>query len=344
MLADPILTVRNLSKTYEPSPLWLRTMLRSSIKDPVVALDGVDLDLDAGRLCVVIGPNGAGKSTLFRVLTGLTTPTSGTATVAGIDCTTRSASLRRAIGFMAADERSLFLRHTCRENLRFHGRLHGIERVSLEERIVDMLDRVGLRGAEDRVGIALSAGMRARLQLARALLHRPKLLILDEPTGSVDPVGSFELLRLIRDIAVTDDTSVLLSSHRLEEIEALQDNVVFLSLGRVVHSGPLDEWRRLWETPRLRLRFASASAATAAADRIGARLGAMVSRSGDVVIDVTTRISAGRVLAALDGDLDDVLDVGEVRLSLGEAMTMAAARGTEHHERRDARSDAAATA
>src|SRR5262245_45271615 len=104
----PVVDIRNLTKIYEPSPAWLSFLLRSAIREPVVALDDVTFSVAPGQICAVVGPNGAGKSTLFRVLTGLTTATSGTAQIAGFDCTDESVEVRRLIGFMPPDDRTLF--------------------------------------------------------------------------------------------------------------------------------------------------------------------------------------------------------------------------------------------
>jgi ABC-2 type transport system ATP-binding protein len=239
------INVEGLSKVYEPTPPWMRLLVRSASLVPVTALDDVTFSLAAGEICAVIGPNGAGKSTLFRILTGLTTPSAGTARVLGMDPVTDAHRIRRQVGFMPAEDRTLFLRHTCRENLRFHGRLQGIDESTLKQRIDDVLDLVGLGEAKDRTGFALSSGMRSRLMLARALVHEPKVLILDEPTGAVDPIGAHEFLELIIKITVERGTATLISSHRLEEIDALRDNVLLLDRGRVVMSGHLEEFQRV---------------------------------------------------------------------------------------------------
>lgn len=245
MSNDLAIDVRGLSKVYEPTPAWMRVLVRSASLVPVTALDAVTFSLAAGEICAVIGPNGAGKSTLFRILTGLTTPSAGIARVLGMDPVTDAHRIRRHVGFMPAEDRTLFLRHTCRENLRFHGRLQGIEESTLKQRIDDVLDLVGLGAAKDRTGFALSSGMRSRLMLARALVHEPRVLILDEPTGAVDPIGAHEFLELIIKITVERGTATLISSHRLEEIDALRDNVLLLDRGRVVMAGSLEEFRRV---------------------------------------------------------------------------------------------------
>ena len=238
-MSEPIVAIDRLGKVYEPFSGAMRLLLRSSVKEPVVALDDVSLEVYPGEIMAILGPNGAGKSTLFRVLTGLTTPTTGRATIMGRDATRDSAKVRRLIGFMPAQNRTLLLRHSCRENLAFHGRLQGIPEAKLHDRIDETLETVGLYEARDRIGFALSSGMLARLMLARAILHEPTVLILDEPTSAVDPLGAFELISMIQHIATERNLAVLISSHRLDEVEMLNDQVVLLNRGRVVYSGRL---------------------------------------------------------------------------------------------------------
>ena len=265
---SPIVRVENVSKVYEPSPLWLRFLLRTSVKAPVQALSNVSFELQAGTICAVVGPNGAGKSTLFRVLTGLTTPSDGTVTVGGLDVTKDHLEVRRMIGFVPAGDQTLYLRLSCTENLMFHGRLQGLSGRALRRRISGVLGDVGLADAANRVGFALSAGMRARLQLARALMNRPRLLILDEPTAAVDPVGSHELLQLIQRVVDAGGVSVLLSSHRLEEIEALEDQVAVLHEGRIVYHGDLRAFRSRYSKPSMQLTFAHPAELADARDRL----------------------------------------------------------------------------
>lgn len=239
-MSNPTIVIENLRKVYEPFAPAMRLLLRTSVQSPVIALDDISLEVNPGDLLSVLGPNGAGKSTLFRILTGLTTPTSGFATVLGHDVTTESAKVRRLVGFMPAENRTLLLRHSCTENLAFHGRLQGVPESQLHSRIQETLELVGLDHAKDRIGYALSTGMLARLMLARAILHKPPVLILDEPTGAVDPIGSYELLDVIQKIARDQGLAVLLSSHKLDEVEMLDDRVVLLDKGQVVFQGDLD--------------------------------------------------------------------------------------------------------
>lgn len=148
------LSVRNLSKVYYPSPAWLRMLLKTAITKPVVALDDISFGLKRGEICVIVGPNGAGKSTLFRILTGLTTATSGSATVLGHDVKD-GVQIRSLIGFMPAEDRNLMLRHTCAQNLEFRGRLQGLPKRELPDRIDEVLEQVGIPHAKNQAAISL---------------------------------------------------------------------------------------------------------------------------------------------------------------------------------------------
>jgi ABC-2 type transport system ATP-binding protein len=292
----------------------MKILLKSAISEPVIALDGVSFELRRGETCVVVGPNGAGKSTLFRTLTGLVTSSSGEATILGHDIA-EGRKIRSLIGFMPAEDRNLMLRHTCAQNLEFRGTLQGIPRSELGERARATLDLVGIGHAADQAATSLSTGMKARLQLAAALLHRPELVILDEPTSTVDPVGAHELLNLVEELTESQGLTVLLSSHRLEEIDALDDNVIFLDHGRIIHNGNLRELRELWEQARYRIEL---NAKIDVAE-VGLRLEREDDFEVDVVepfVEVATERPIGDVLAALGPAMNGIVSVERVAMPL----------------------------
>jgi len=318
---ETIVDVEHVSKVYVPSPLWLRFLLRSAITAPVQALTDVSLTLRAGTICAIVGPNGAGKSTLFRILTGLTTPSEGRVTVGGVDVMTDHLAVRQMIGFVPAGDNTLYLRLSCVENLLFHGRLQGLAGRHLHRRIRVVLEQVGLGGAGERVGFALSAGMRARLQLARALLHSPRLLVLDEPTAAVDPVGSHELLETIQAVVRSDDVSVLLSSHRLEEIEALEDRVLILDRGRVLYDGDLGEFRRTYARPVVELSFASPDAADHAHALLAGLADIEAIRAvGGRSVKVSGTVTVGSMVSALGAVADDLRTITEGQVPLRDLL------------------------
>jgi ABC-2 type transport system ATP-binding protein len=317
---DALVVTEGVTKVYVPSPKWMKVLIRSSIRSPIVALENCTLDVKAGEILAVVGPNGAGKSTLFRVLTGLTTPTSGRAFINGLDATQKSHEIRRLVGFAPADEKTLLLRNTTRENLTFHGQLQGIPRRRLVRRIDEVLDFVGLGAAADRVGIALSTGMKARLQLARALLHRPQVLILDEPTSAVDPIAAYELLELIKQVVAEQGTAALISSHRLEEIEALHNDVVLLDQGLIKYRGDLDSLRRLWDEPRMEIKFHSDSECLRASRLLESIPGVEVVEVDNSLLTISTAIGLGKLFAMANGELSGVQSIQDVRLPLRDLL------------------------
>jgi ABC-2 type transport system ATP-binding protein len=268
--ADEVIVLSGLTKRYDPTPHWMRIFARSHIKHPVQALDGVDLVVRAGEICAIVGPNGAGKTTMFRILVGLTTASDGRGNVLGLDVGRDSEQIRQVVGWMPSEDRSLLMRATARENLQLHGRLQGMQRRDLTIRIPEVLETVGLGGQVDTVVAGMSAGMKARLRLARAMLPAPRALILDEPTGAVDPIAAHRLLKLIMDLVARERLAVLISSHRLEEIEALQSQALLLDKGRVKYSGDLDSLRKTWERPHLELVFDCEDNAQRAAQHLAA--------------------------------------------------------------------------
>ena len=304
----------------------MRVFVRSPTQNSVKALDDVTFSVDRGQLCAVIGPNGAGKSTLFRILTGLTTASGGRSSVLGMDPRSDAHRIRRYVGFMPAEERTLFLRHTSWENLRFHGRLQGIDERKLKRRIGEVLEIVGLGEARDRIGFALSSGMRARLMLARAILHEPQVLILDEPTGAIDPIGAHEFLELIIRITTEHGTATLLSSHRLEEIDALRDNVLLLDRGKVVFWGDLDHVKEVVKHRIYQIECVTFEGAQRVAAALGARVGPSIDivREGSLVYFPAPEGSLFELswLADVGGDVESVsLRKLSLRETISELLT-----------------------
>ncbi len=229
-----MLRVEGATKAYGPPPRWLRGLVRTATDDTVVALRGVDLRVDRGEVVGLIGPNGAGKSTLIKIIAGLLDPDAGSVHLEGA-VTVRER--QAAMGLVLADDRGLYWRLNGRQNLEFFGQLHGLDREAANHQALAAAKSVGLALDGKRV-FGYSSGMKARLNLARALLHQPPLLVLDEPTRSLDPVVSEELGELIRAQA-RSGRAVLLSSHRLDEVASWCDRVVALVDGTVRFDGPV---------------------------------------------------------------------------------------------------------
>jgi ABC-2 type transport system ATP-binding protein len=232
-----VLSVEDLRRSYRPPSGILRLLARSASDDTVVALDGVSMTAQAGRVFGLVGPNGAGKSTLIRIVSGLVDPDAGRVLVDGHDPTVDRRGASRALGVVLADDRSVYWRLTGRQNLEFHGALYGMSRAAAAKRAGELLEQFDLASRDRRV-FGYSTGMRARLGIARALMHDPPVVVLDEPTRSLDPVAARRTCAMLRDIAAEGRT-VLLSSHRLEELERTADDVAVLIRGRVSYVGTM---------------------------------------------------------------------------------------------------------
>jgi ABC-2 type transport system ATP-binding protein len=211
------------------------TGLVRDFKGGVRAVDGIDLRVAPGEIYGFLGPNGAGKSTTVLVLTTLLPPTAGTARVAGLDVVREGAEVRRAIG-ASLQESALDPYLTGREHMRFQAALHGLSRADAERRGAELLDRVGLTDAADRKVGGYSGGMKRRLDLGLALVHRPRLLFLDEPTTGLDPQSRAALWDEVRRLSA-DGVTVFLTTQYLEEADVLADRVGIIDRGRIVAEG-----------------------------------------------------------------------------------------------------------
>jgi ABC-2 type transport system ATP-binding protein len=204
-------------------------------KGGVRAVDGIDLQVAPGEIYGFLGPNGAGKSTTVLVLTTLLPPTAGTARVAGLDVVQQGAAVRRAIG-ASLQESALDPYLTGREHMRLQSALHGLGKEERERRGAELLERVGLTEAADRKVSGYSGGMKRRLDLALALVHRPRLLFLDEPTTGLDPQSRAALWDEVRRLS-GDGVTVFLTTQYLEEADVLADRVGIIDRGRIVAEG-----------------------------------------------------------------------------------------------------------
>ncbi|MEV8589484.1 ATP-binding cassette domain-containing protein [Streptomyces sp. NPDC051180] len=203
---------------------------------PVDAVRGIDLTVGPGEIVGLLGPNGAGKTTTLRMLTTLLAPTGGVATVAGHDLVAEPAAVRRRIGYVAQSG-GLDPQETVRSELVTQGRLYGMTRARAAARAEELAADLGLTELLDRRTPALSGGQRRRVDLAMGLTHRPELLFLDEPTTGLDPAGRADLWALVRRLRDTDGTTVVLTTHYLDEADALADRLVIVDRGTVVAEG-----------------------------------------------------------------------------------------------------------
>lgn len=204
----------------------------------LTALESFDLSVAQGSIFGLLGPNGAGKTTLIRILTTLLRPDEGKAWVEGLDTASDGREIRRLIG-VVPQENSLDRYLTARENLELHARLHGMPRGRYKEKIDDLLELFGLFGRQHDFPDTFSGGMQRRLVVARALVHEPKVLFLDEPTTGLDPQSRRAVWDYIRSIAGT--MTIFLTTHYLEEAEQLCDTIAIMDHGRMIASGRTGE-------------------------------------------------------------------------------------------------------
>lgn len=234
-----MLEVAKVAKTFAPPRGVLRWLVRSAADAPVEALRDVSLAVGRGEVVGLLGANGAGKSTLLKAITTLLEPDEGSIRFDNVEVRSSDPRVRRLVGFVQPDDRSHHWRLTGRQNLEFFGVLAGLSRAEAVSRADAELRRRGL-AHRDKLVFGYSSGMRAQLGLARALLHDPALVVLDEPTRSLDPAASEAVCADLRRLA-DEGRAVLLASHRLDEIAGLCDRVVLLSDGAVTWSGPTGE-------------------------------------------------------------------------------------------------------
>ena len=196
------------------------------------AVRGVSFDVDAGETFGFLGPNGAGKSTTISMLCTLLTPTTGRAEVAGFDVARQRAEVRKRIGLVFQDT-TLDDYLTAAENLRFHAELYGVPRQQAAERLHDVLDMVGLWDRRDGLVRTFSGGMKRRLEIARGLLHSPRVLFLDEPTVGLDPQTRSHIWSYIEDLRRREDITIFLTTHYMDEAEHC-DRIAIIDEGRIV--------------------------------------------------------------------------------------------------------------
>jgi ABC-2 type transport system ATP-binding protein len=214
--------------------------LEKRYRGDVTALDGLSFSVEPGTIFGLLGPNGAGKSTTVKVLTTLSRPDAGSAAVAGLDVLAEPERVRRVIGTVgqriAVDPEA-----TGRENLELAGRIHGLAGRRLRERSAELLERFGLNDAADRIARTYSGGMQRKLDVAMGLIHRPRVLFLDEPTTGLDPEARADLWAEIERLTRADELTILLTTHYLEEADRLASRLAIVDHGRVVATGSPDE-------------------------------------------------------------------------------------------------------
>jgi ABC-2 type transport system ATP-binding protein len=235
---------------------------------PIEAVKGIDLDVTPGEVFGFLGPNGAGKSTTIKMLCTLVTPTAGSATVAGLDVMTQRTAVRRNIG-LVFQETTLDEYLTAEQNLRFHAAIYGMARRVIGPRVNAVLDLVGLADRKDSAVRTFSGGMKRRLEIARGLLHSPRVLFLDEPTIGLDPDSRQVLWRYVDELRRQEDITVFLTTHYMDEAERC-DRIAIINHGTIVALGTPAELKAEVGDDRVRIVTAdNASSANQIVNKLG---------------------------------------------------------------------------
>jgi len=296
----------------------------------VRALDGLSLAVPAGTILGLLGPNGAGKSTTVRILTTLSRPDAGAARVAGHDVLSDPGAVRRAIGCVG-QRSGVDLEATGAENLILQGRLHGMRGRELAARAAELLDQFGLTQASGRVVKTYSGGMQRRLDIAMALVHRPQVLFLDEPTTGLDPEVRAEMWREIERLTRDEGLSILLTTHYLEEADRLASELAIVDRGRMVAGGTPEALKAelRGDSIHVELGFAANGAVHAALDPLaGIRELVIEGTSLRARADEGAR-AVPAVLGALEAGGIDVASVTVSRPSLDDVYLRHAGRSFE---------------
>jgi len=229
------ISVEHLEKLFPPTRSGWRTFLQPFERPTSVALAGITFNVRDGESVALLGANGAGKSTLLKILATLLLPTQGRAFVAGHDTALDSRSVRRQLGYHAGTDHGFYPRLTGRQNLLFFGRLNQLSTSATTKRIALLSQQFHLDETLDRQVRTLSTGTVQRLSLARALVHQPRVLLLDEPTRSLDAIAAAEFRRFLKaQILQSGNTSLLFASHTLPEVELLADRIAVIDRGRLL--------------------------------------------------------------------------------------------------------------
>ncbi len=218
------------------------------------ALDDVSFSISPGEIFTLLGPNGAGKTTLIRILSGLILPHQGKVTICDHDIQLKEYRVRRSVGLVIGDERTFYFRLSGAQNLEFFGGLYGIKRSVLKNRVIEVLEKVGLQDDAKLQYMRFSTGMKKRLSMARALLHDPDVLLLDEPNSGVDPHSAKSIREIIFSLKKQDKT-ILLTTHDMEEAEKMSDRIGFIKNGKLIKIGKVEEYKNLINKKRLEIIF-----------------------------------------------------------------------------------------
>ena len=262
---EPVITARNLRRVYrvfEKKPGFLGALrgLVSRKHREVAAVDGIHLEIAAGELVGFLGPNGAGKTTTLKMLSGLLHPSSGTARVLGFTPWEREPEFRRQISLLLGQKNQLTWDLPARESFELNRAIYGIDRATAWRTVDELSSLLEVQGLMDKPVRELSLGERMKMELIAALLHQPKVLFLDEPTLGLDIVSQHRIRDFLRRVVAEKQITTILTSHYLQDIEALCRRVVIIDRGRIIHDGSLAAVARDFsDHKQIELRFAGRS-------------------------------------------------------------------------------------
>jgi ABC-2 type transport system ATP-binding protein len=235
--AAPAIRSENLGRIFYPHQGFLRK------GEPMVAVEGVNLAVEAGSIFGLLGPNGAGKTTTIKMLSTLLVPTSGSASVAGFDVATQEYEVRTRLGVLFGGDRGLYGKISAADNLRFFAALYGLRRRTTEERVQYLLNLTGLHHRQTERVEGFSRGMKQRVHLAKSLIHDPEVIFLDEPTIGLDPDAAVQLRNVVR--SLVPEKTVLLTTHYLAEADDLCDRIAIIDGGRIIAEDTPDGIKKL---------------------------------------------------------------------------------------------------
>ncbi|HEV2131435.1 MAG TPA: ABC transporter ATP-binding protein [Longimicrobiaceae bacterium] len=251
---QPLVRLEGLTKRFPVRRRLRHLLLHPFRSEYAPVIRDVTCEIGEGEFFGLLGPNGAGKTTLFKMLATLVLPDEGAATIAGYDVVRDAALVRRVLAPVIADERSLYWRLSARENLKLFAVLHRLDNAEIRARVEEVLRAVGLEDTAEKMVGQFSSGMKQRLLIARALLSRPRVLLLDEPTRSLDPISARRFRLFLREeILGRQGCTVLLATHNTEEALELCDRVAVLDRGRLLAVGSAQELSREISEDRYRL-------------------------------------------------------------------------------------------
>lgn len=237
-----MIEIQRLKMSYPIPKKYVDYILRPFQKQYFTALHGIDLKIEDGHRVAFLGANGAGKTTLLKLIGGLLFPSTGSLVVDGYETVKDNLKARKNVGFVLNEERSFYWRLTGVQNLQFFGTLDNLCGEELQEKIRQLLILVGLEESGHKLFAGYSSGMRQRLAIARGLLSDPKILILDEPTRTLDPISANDIKNIIKERIHTDQArTLLIATHRLDEAAELCNKVCIMNKGLVLHYGDMDK-------------------------------------------------------------------------------------------------------